>query len=554
MNKNRSNHLSKGAKLLFCALLCFVWVVYPVSSVYAQEETPPPATPEAVVTEETQPVVESTPEADLTIITAVVTPESEAEGESVDSAPAGILVQFNGEVPKDEFLESLSQYGVVVNSNLNTINFLMVEVSQSEYDAAMLGLSMAPGVMLVEANEELRLADTIPDDPFFSTQYGLDAINAMQGWDTTTGSSSVTIAIVDSGVDLTHPDLAGNLVAGYDFVNDDADAMDDNGHGTHVAGIAAAVTDNGTGVAGVSWGAQIMPVKVLNAGAGGTFDDVAQGIIWAVDNGAQVINLSLGGTTNSPVLQSAIAYAYSQGVVVVAAAGNANSAVLYPAAYDPVIAVAASDASDNRAGFSNYGPEVDVTAPGVNINSTALGGGYENRSGTSMAAAFVTGEVALLLSINNGLTPDEVAYIVESTALDIGAPGVDDFTGHGLIQVDAALSSVAPPPVVDNPTKEPAEEKPPKRQEVTLPSPTPTASPLPEQTLPSVTPTAPEVSAQAGAVTPTSTPVVLAPSEGSVSATGYGTPFPSFLIGVLVAVIGILIFIWWRRRQSPNPS
>jgi serine protease len=354
-------------------------------------------------------------------------------------------------------------------------------------------------------------------------------------------------------VDLTHPDLAGNLVAGYDFVNDDADPMDDNGHGTHVAGIAAAVTDNGTGVAGVSWGAQIMPVKVLNAGAGGTFDDVAQGIIWAVDNGAQVINLSLGGTTNSPVLQSAIAYAYSQGVVVVAAAGNSNSAVLYPAAYDPVIAVAASDASDNRAGFSNYGPEVDVTAPGVNINSTALGGGYENRSGTSMAAAFVTGEVALLLSINDGLTPDEVAYIVESTALDIGAPGVDDFTGHGLIQVDAALASVAPPPVVDNPTKEPAKEKPPKQEEPTLPSPTPTASPLPEQTLPSVTPTAPEVSAQANAVTPTSTPVVLAPSEGSVSATGYGAPFPSFLIGLLVAVIGILVFTWWRRRQSPNP-
>jgi subtilisin family serine protease len=228
---------------------------------------------------------------------------------------------------------------------------------------------------------------------------------------------------------------------------------------------------------------------------------------------------------------------------------------LYPAAYDSVIAVAASDQSDNRAAFSNYGPEVDVTAPGVNINSTALGGGYEDRSGTSMAAAFVSGEAALLLSINSGLTPDEVAFIIESTALDIGAPGEDDFTGSGLIQADGAVSSVAPPPVVEPPpSEEPAEEEPSsKPQEFTLLSPTITASPAPAPTLPPATPSAPDVSAQSVESVdpaPSSAPVVMAPSEGSVSATNVGLEFPSFLIGALVAIILLLIFFWWRSRNS----
>ncbi|MEW6404711.1 MAG: S8 family peptidase [Chloroflexota bacterium] len=518
--------------------------MYPLSAVHAQDEIPPTPTPEATEPVE-PPVEESTPEAVIVVVTetAPATPEAEAVTETL----TGLLVQVDGAVSQDELMQSLSQYGTVVQSDLNRIDFVLVNVPQSNYESAMQGLSAAPGVMLVEANGDLWLEDTIPTDPFFGDQYGLTAINAPQAWDYTTGSSSVTIAIVDSGVDLTHPDLAANLLNGYDFVNSDGDPMDDNGHGTHVAGITAAVTNNGVGVAGVAGGAQILPVKVLNASGNGTFNNVALGIIYAVNNGAQVINLSLGGGTNSAALQNAIAYADAHGVVVVAATGNTGSSVLYPAAYESVIAVAASDESNNHAAFSNYGPEVDVTAPGVNIYSTALGGGYEYRNGTSMATAYVTGEVALLLSVDSSLTPDEVVAIIESTALDIGEAGEDVYTGSGLIQVDAAVLLVIETPVAE---AEEEEEKPSEGEEFSLLSPTSVGSVLPEPTLPSSTPTAPEVSAQT--VIETSMPEVVPVVDvtATVSSNSASNTFPSFLIGLLAGIGGILIFLWWKRRKD----
>jgi subtilisin family serine protease len=213
--------------------------------------------------------------------------------------------------------------------------------------------------------------------------------------------------------------------------------------------------------------------------------------------------------------------------------------------------VAASDASNHHAAFSNYGPEVDVTAPGVNIYSTALGGGYEYRSGTSMSTAYVTGEVALLLSINSGLTPDEVAYIVESTALDIDAPGEDNYTGSGLIQVDAAVLLV---PATQVAQPEPEENRKPRDKDARLPSPTSDGSPLPLPTLPASTATDPEVSAQPLVIeTPTVEVISSTPAEISAQ-DNLSNSIPSFLIGVLFGAIVILVFLWLRRKKSAFPS
>jgi thermitase len=270
-----------------------------------------------------------------------------------------------------------------------------------------------------------------PNDPDFSQQWSLnntgqtggkiDAdIDAPEAWDIATGTNSVKIAIVDTGVDLDHPDLSGKLTAGYDFVNNDSIPQDDNGHGTHVAGTASAVTNNGVGVAGVCWGCSIMPVKVLDASGSGTDSQVASGIIWAADQGARVINLSLGGYGAVKVMSDAVAYAYNLGAVVVAARGNdGNSTPHYPAAYPQVISVGATDHNDKRPWFSSYGPDLEVAAPGDNILSSYWDNIYATGSGTSMATPHVSGLAGLLLSLNPALTQDNVRSILKHTADDL---------------------------------------------------------------------------------------------------------------------------------------
>jgi thermitase len=310
--------------------------------------------------------------------------------------------------------------------------------------AAIADLKTHPGVMYAEPNYYAYASDVIPNDPGWVYQYNMVAIHAPAGWDWTTGSGWVNIAILDTGVDLYHPDLMYKNLPGWDFVNNDSIPQDDNGHGTHVAGIAAASSNNGIGVAGVNWGANILPVKVLNSSGGGTYANVAAGITWATDHGAQVINLSLGGSFPSLVLENAVNYAYDRGVILVAATGNAGvGSVLYPAAYPPVIAVAATDSTNTRASFSNYGPQVDVAAPGASIYSAFPGGGYGYRSGTSMAAPHVSGLAAILRGIpGNG--PARTRMLIESTSLDLGAPGWDVYYGYGLIQMDAAIQQAWP--------------------------------------------------------------------------------------------------------------
>jgi len=257
--------------------------------------------------------------------------------------------------------------------------------ADADLPAVLTALRADPSVGAAEP-DYLGHAAFTPNDPRYADQWGLTKINAPQAWDTTQGSSAVAIAIVDTGIDLNHPDLAGKLwinpgeipgngidddgngkvddVNGWDWVNNDGDPQDDIGHGTHVAGIIAAATNNGTGVAGVCPNCRVMALKVLDAGGSGTYTNIAAGITYAADKGAKVINLSLGGYAESSLLQDAVTYA-SQTAVVVGAAGNENRNVrFYPAAHDDVIAVAATDQIDQKAPFSNYGEWVDLTRAG----------------------------------------------------------------------------------------------------------------------------------------------------------------------------------------------
>jgi thermitase len=284
-------------------------------------------------------------------------------------------------------------------------------------------------------------ATTAPNDLLYSKyQWNLPIIETTVGWDIGKGSEKVIVAVVDTGADLNHPDLQGRLLDGYNVVDPTVKPMDDVGHGTHVAGVISALVNNGEGVAGMTWYNPVMPVKVLDkTGAGNTYN-VAQGIIWAADHGAKVINMSLGNYADANFLHDAIKYAYDKDIVLIAASGNDNSEQPgYPAAYPEVFAVAAADASKKKATFSNFGDYIDVTAPGVNIASTYPNNQYAALSGTSMASPHVTALAALIRSTNPQLKNTEVMEIMRKTAEDLGTPGKDKYFGYGQIDVIKAL-------------------------------------------------------------------------------------------------------------------
>lgn len=285
-----------------------------------------------------------------------------------------------------------------------------------------------------------------PNDALFGEyQWNLPIIETLKGWTIEKGSADVPIAVVDTGVDLGHPDLAARLGKGINIIREGSDPQDDVGHGTHVAGIISAMVNNQEGVAGMTWNNPVMPVKVLDASGSGSTYDVAMGIIWAADNGAKVINLSLGNYADAQFLHDAIRYAYDKDVVLVAASGNDNTEQPgYPAAYPEVLAVAATDANRNKASFSNYGDYIDVAAPGVGIASTYPDNQYAALSGTSMASPHVAALAALIRSVNPALTNKEVMDILRQSAEDIGPPGKDIYFGYGQIDVRRALQMADP--------------------------------------------------------------------------------------------------------------
>jgi len=312
-----------------------------------------------------------------------------------------------------------------------------------------------PNVEFVEPNSVV-CATTTPNDQYFPNQWGLNNtgqsngtagadIAATDAWNVTTGSASVTIAVIDTGIDYTHPDLDdGRYVGGYDFINNDGDPFDDNGHGTHVAGIATADT-NDNGVAGIAWNSKFMGIKVLGATGSGSWASVANGVVYAANNDADVMNLSLGSTGYSQTLANAMAYAHSKGVVGICSAGNTGQhTTTYPAALDQhCLAVAATNRNDQRASFSTMGPFVDVAAPGVTVLSAYPAGGYRYLSGTSMAAPHAAGVAALVLSVEPNLSVDQVFDRLRATADDVNGGGVDSQLGFGRINAAAAVGATS---------------------------------------------------------------------------------------------------------------
>jgi len=303
-------------------------------------------------------------------------------------------------------------------------------------------------------------------DPLLAQQWGLQRIQASDAWARTRGSCDIAIAVIDSGVDYSHVDLGSGKILigiGKDFANDDSDPQDDVGHGTHVAGIAAANTFNEIGIAGVCPQCSILPLKSMDSSGNGWPVDIAAAIRYAADQGASVINLSLGSENCSSDLAEAINYAYDRNVVVIAASGSPRSggacpvavafdaadfAVAYPAALSRVIAVGALDQTDTRSSFSYYGSQLDITAPGRDVLSTVPGNGYYSLTGTSMAAPMVAGTAGLILSQNPSLTPAQVERVLENTADDVGSPGWDAETGWGRVNARRALDATpmgAPP-------------------------------------------------------------------------------------------------------------
>jgi subtilisin family serine protease len=290
-------------------------------------------------------------------------------------------------------------------------------------------------------------AQSIVDPLYLSNQGNMRQIHANEAWASCLlGSPDVVVAVVDSGVDLTNPDLVANLAPGDNFVEPGSPPADDIGHGTHVAGIIGASL-NGLGVVGVAPQVKILPVRVMNAGSG-TTSAIAAGIRWAADR-AQIINLSLGGPTISKTLQAAIDYAIqTKGRLVVAAAGNdgdTGNQTEYPAAYPGVVAVGAVDGTGQHASFSNTGSYVMFSAPGVNITSTFLAGQYAALSGTSMASPHVAGLAGLIWSAHPAYTADQVIAAMQAGAVDLGAPGRDPVYGYGLIDAFPASSLALAP-------------------------------------------------------------------------------------------------------------
>ncbi|MFC4547161.1 S8 family peptidase [Paenactinomyces guangxiensis] len=349
--------------------------------------------------------------------------------------PGQVIVKFKAGTSQKSMQAAHSEEGTQVVSKSSKLGFEVVKFKNKSVEEMIKQYKQNPNVEYVEPNYYFHATWT-PND-LTSSQWGPQKIQAPQAWDVTRSSSNVKIAIVDTGVQSNHPDLSGKVINGRDFVDDDNVSNDANGHGTHCAGIAAAVTNNGTGIAGMAPNARILAVRVLDANGSGTLDDVANGIIHAADQGAQVISLSLGGSSGTSSLQNAVNYAVNKGSVVVAAAGNSgSSAPSYPAYYSNAIAVASTDSADRKSSFSNYGSWVDVAAPGSSIYSTYIGSSYRSLSGTSMATPHVAGLAGLLAA--QGKNNSQIRAAIENTADQISGTGT--YWSYGRVNAAKAVN------------------------------------------------------------------------------------------------------------------
>ncbi|MEM0254287.1 MAG: S8 family serine peptidase [Candidatus Bathyarchaeia archaeon] len=360
---------------------------------------------------------------------------------------AELILRFKPGVRGDSGRRLLGALGLSVIDEIPQIRVLVIRVPGKALTQVINALRHNPMIDFVEENRRV-LVEAIPNDPYYTKQWHLAKIEAPVAWDISVGSENVVIAILDSGVDPNHPDLAAKLLQGYNFYDNNYNTSDVYGHGTAVAGVAAAITNNGLGVAGIAWQCLILPVRVTDPNGYTTFSLLSKGLVYAADYGAKVATISFriyGGSA----LSSAAKYFMDKGGLVVGAGGNTGE---YCSDQDNpyIISVSATTSTDTIASWSTYGPYIDLSAPGSSIYTTLRGGGYGSVSGTSFSTPLTAGLIALIFSANPSLTPQQVEQILKTTADDLGEPGYDVYYGWGRINaakaLTAAISAAAPLP------------------------------------------------------------------------------------------------------------
>ncbi|MEH7035342.1 S8 family peptidase [Priestia megaterium] len=345
-----------------------------------------------------------------------------------------IIVKFKEDVCEETQLKIHHKHKCTILDHNKELDFQVLH-SKRDINTLIKIYNKLEEVEYAEPNHMLKAFYT-PNDPFFAYQYGPQKVQAPDAWDVTTSNGNIKIAIIDTGVQLNHPELAIKLWPGYNFVEGNLNPNDGNGHGTHVAGIAGALTENSLGIAGIAPSASIIPVRALDNSGNGTLSNIANAITYSTNAGAKVINLSLGSSQGSITLENAINHAWNQGVVIVAAAGNeASNTLTYPAAYQNVIAVASTDINDQKSDFSSYGTWVEVSAPGSTILSTYTGSYYAYLSGTSMACPHVAGLAALLAA--QGKNNVQIKNTILSTCDPV--PGTGLYWTYGRINANRAV-------------------------------------------------------------------------------------------------------------------
>jgi thermitase len=367
-----------------------------------------------------------------------------AEPRPAEFRPDELLVRFRPDLDPEQIEAFNGLYGAAVVRTISQLNVYQLKLPEgSNLAAVQKAYRESPLVEKTETNILLRLPEVTPNDAGFGDQWGLEKMMVPEAWNLTTGSPSAVVAVLDTGVDTHHPDLIHRIVDGYDVVHrQTGNPEDDHGHGTQMAGIIAGEGQNGIGISGVNWNGRVMPVKVLDASGAGSAADVAEGLIYAAEHGAWVINMSFGSYSYSELLNDAIQYAHQRNVVLVAGAGNDNTDVpAYPAAYENVLAVTATGPEDQKWPQANFGNHVALAAPGIGILTTGNDGGYLYGTGTSHAAAMVSGVAALLRAKDAGYSNVQIEKLLQASADDLGVKGRDSTFGSGRANAYRALNS-----------------------------------------------------------------------------------------------------------------
>ena len=378
---------------------------------------------------------------------AAILPAQAFAADEAQWVPGRLLVQPRAGLSEAEFDKIIKKQGGKQVGKIEGINVRVIQLPPQASEKAV--------EALLKNNKHLKFAERdmivrpegTANDTYYSSAWHLPKIGATTAWDVTTGDN-VVIAVLDSGVDATHPDLAGRLIPGWNFYDNNSNTADVFGHGTLVAGSASANTNNGVGVASVAGNALIMPLRISATDGSASFSNMAKALTWAADKGAHVANISYQSVSGSATVASAAQYMKNKGGVTVVAAGNTGVEQTF-APTDTMISVSATTSSDAVASWSSYGSYVDVAAPGSGIWTTKKGGGYGSANGTSFASPVTAAVIAMMRSVNPVLPPADLEKILISTAVDLGTAGFDKKFGHGRINAAAAVSAAQSAKVSD---------------------------------------------------------------------------------------------------------